>query len=87
MGTFRDALHYAKANRPYARLLRHSAGQKISQVKLETVIRPYCVRTTMPTITRLLCPTGNHWNTRHDIPVTESEEASEPMICDADFNP
>ena len=48
MGTFRDALHYAKANRLYARLLRHSAGQKISQVKLETVIRPYCVRTPMP---------------------------------------
>jgi hypothetical protein len=74
-------------NRLYARLLRHPVLRKISQVKLETAIKPYRVRTPIPTITRLLYPTGNRWNTRHDTPWAESEEASEPMICDADFNP
>jgi hypothetical protein len=72
--------------RLYARLLRHPVLRKISQVKLETAIKPYRVRTPVPTIRRLLYPTGNRWNTRHDTPWAESEEASEPMICDADFN-
>jgi hypothetical protein len=71
----------------YGRLLHHPVLRNIGQVKLETAIKPYRVRTPMPTITRLLYPTGNHWNTRHDIPVTELEEASEPMICDAEFDP
>jgi hypothetical protein len=70
----------------YARLLRHPTLRKISQVKLETAIKPYGVRTPIPTITRLLDPTGNRWNTRHDTPWAESEGASEPMICDSDFN-
>ena len=72
--------------RLYCRLLRHPVLRKISQVKLETAIKPYRVRTPIPTITRLLDPTGNRWNTRHDTPWAESEGASEPMICDADFN-
>jgi len=72
--------------RLYARLLRHPVLRKISQVKLETAIKPYRVRTPIPTITRLLYPTGNRWNTRHDITWAESEGASEPMICDSDFN-
>jgi hypothetical protein len=72
--------------RLYARLLRHPVLRKISQVKLETAIKPYRVRTPIPTITRLLYPAGNRWNTRHDTPWAESEEASEPMICDTDFN-
>ena len=72
--------------RLYARLLRHPVLRKNSQVKLETAIKPYRVRTPIPTITRLLYPTGNRWNTRHDVIWAESEEASEPMICDADFN-
>ena len=70
--------------RLYGRLLRHPALRKISQVKLETAIKPYRVRTPIRTITRLLYPTGNRWNTRRDTPWAESEEASEPMICDAD---
>jgi hypothetical protein len=73
--------------RLYARLLRHPVLRKISQVKLETAIRPYHVRMPIPTVTRLLYPTGNRWNTRHDTPWAESEEASEPMICNADCNP
>jgi hypothetical protein len=67
-------------NRLYARVLRHPVLRKISQVKLETVIKPYRVRMPVPTITRLLYPTGNRWNTRHDTPWAESEGASEPMI-------
>ena len=71
----------------YGRLLRHPVLRKTSQGILETAIRPYFVRTPMPSITRLLYPTGNRWNTRHGTPWAGSEEVSEPMICDADFNP
>jgi hypothetical protein len=69
----------------YDRLLRHGVLRKIGPVKLETRIRPYCLRAPMRTIPRLLYPTGN--KTRNGIAWDGSDDRSEFAVCDTEFKP
>jgi hypothetical protein len=69
----------------YDRLLRHVVLRKIGRVRLETTIRPYCVRAPMLTISRLLYPTGK--KTRNGIPWDGSDDGSELVVCDTEFKP
>jgi hypothetical protein len=68
--------------RLYGRLLGHPAVRKISQLKLETTVRTYCVRAPMLSVARLLYPTSNSENARQHIPLVESDEASEGIFWD-----
>jgi hypothetical protein len=68
--------------RLYRRLLRDPAVRKISQLNIETIIKPHCLRAPLLSVARLLYSTINREEARHHIPLVESDGASEPIFCD-----
>lgn len=63
--------------RLYGRLLRHPTLRKISPLKLEAAIRPYCLQAPVLQVARLLYPSSKREDASYHVPSIHSDEPSE----------